>query len=80
MFSMQRNRRFLLVLIACLGIAVVSWVALRGEPQPMSEGVELSRWIEAYDPMSKDEAKARAPLEAVRRIGTNAVPFLVKWI
>jgi len=30
--------------------------------------------------MSKDEAKARAPLEAVRRIGTNAVPFLVKWI
>jgi len=67
---------FVGVLIA---IAVVlSWLLL-AKREPSYAGTKLSQWLERYsgqiDPNDSQQA-----YDAVRHIGTNAVPYLLEWL
>lgn len=72
---MRRKRRIAIF----LGAAVVSVTALlfavfRGEPQPSYNGRSLSFWIEDYWRGGSEQEVA------LRAIGTNAFPFLMRWM
>src|SRR4051812_12829515 len=63
------------VRIVLTGVVVVAAVVLlwpRGEREPEYQGKKLSEWI-------GDEGNPRQA-DAVRHIGTNALPFLIGWI
>ena len=60
--------------------AVAAVVVVPGEKEPEYQGKKLSAWLDAYcstnaTPVLRDEASA-----AVRAIGTNGVPWLLRWM
>jgi len=73
----RKTRRYLLVtlLIAVLGFA--SWLLLRPDPEPSYQGKPLSYWLEGLALGSTPPAQAN---EAVRQIGTNAIPTLLRML
>jgi hypothetical protein len=62
------------VLATAIAVAVVAWTALTRdrEPQPEFQGRALSFWVRDIDENSAEEA--------VLAIGTNATPYLLRWI
>jgi hypothetical protein len=67
-----------LILLAVLGIAVVALVAWLSmpSPEPVYQGKPLSYWLAHPDgrsPVTYNEA-----YEAIRQIGTNAIPILLR--
>jgi hypothetical protein len=78
----NQERRLVLILLAgaaLVGIAVIIW---RSDREPEYSGKKLSEWLRLYRqpigamaPVISDEA-----VDAVRNIGTNGLPFLVKWM
>ena len=69
-------RRRLILLLAGFGLAAILtallWPRAR---EPQYQGKSLSQWLEGY---SRDADPSAAA--AVHGIGTNAVPWLLKWI
>src|SRR3954447_13776478 len=64
---------------AMLAIAAVVAICWPGEKEPEYQGKKLNYWIErsqSVDAIGEKEA-ARA---AVQQIGTNALPYLLKWM
>ena len=83
---MTTKRRKLLgfVLIAVIGGAV-AYGLLKRRDEPKYQGRYLSDWLEQYSQARQRYWKERTPAEieaeaAVQNIGTNAVPYFVKWI
>ncbi len=70
---MSNKRRILLVtlLIAALGFA--SWLLLRPDPEPTYQGKPLTYWLDGIVHGRSAEAT-----EAVRQIGTNSIPALLR--
>jgi len=72
-----------------IGLAAVALIALNwpGKPEPVYNGKTLSEWCELDHKAhwtlrhglieNQNEAAAK---EAVNAIGTNAIPFFLKWI
>lgn len=77
------RRRALLIVTACGGLAIAFALLLRHDNEPHYNGRSLSAWLRVYREWSKgqrgepdfDEAN-----HAIWAIGTNAIPFLLKWI
>jgi hypothetical protein len=65
------------VLVGVLVAVVVALLVWPGEREPEYQGKKLSEWIKDANQIWDPEGK-RA--EAVRQIGTNALPFLVRSI
>ncbi len=68
-----------------LGISLVVGVGLAlwrntGPGEPVYEGKPLSRWLQATDPPYDDPAAGQKADLALRHIGTNAIPTLLKLI
>jgi hypothetical protein len=76
------NRRtvLLLVLLACALLVVPGVVILVRTSEPSYGGRSLSQWLEIYYFVAKTPAEQQIAVEAVRKIGTNAVPHLLKWM
>jgi hypothetical protein len=77
------HRRRILILLAASVLPAIGVVAFwPGEREPEYNGKKLSEWLREY----RQPVGAMAPTisqeapDAVRHIGTNALPFLVKWI
>src|SRR6266850_682862 len=69
------KRRWRVVVVLCALVIVVAVVAFwPGEKEPEYEGKKLSEWLAARI-VQPEEAT-----NAVLAIGTNALPFLVKWV
>ncbi len=73
----------IIVLAVCVlvGIGVVAFWP--GEREPEYNGKKLSDWLREYNnqwPPWAPGAISQEAVDAVRHIGTNALPFLVKWI
>jgi len=65
---------------AAAAIAILFAIAWPGEKEPEYKGKKLSEWLEIYGKSNISvEQREQAPV-ALKHIGTNAVPFLLKWI
>lgn len=67
----------MVVVLACIVAAVVVAVVWPREHEPEYEGKKLSEWLMGERPLG-EPANARA--KAIHQIGTNALPFLLRWI
>jgi len=72
-----RNSEFLyLLLCAVIGGAVFpAWSA-----EPQYGGKPLTKWLQIYKKADEGTSDERQAAAAVRTIGTNALPHLVKWV
>src|ERR1041385_2280437 len=75
------KRRSVLLPLAAIFIGAIAIISLRpGEREPEYQGKKLSEWLLAYHhPWESVDPSSTRAAEAVRTIGTNAVPCLVKW-
>ena len=77
----MRPRRLWLILIGVLVLVALIVAVLRRDPEPSYGGRSLSEWLARLaavpdgDPPQQAQAAA-----AIRQIGTNALPYLLKWI
>jgi hypothetical protein len=82
-------KRFRIVLVAVVVLLFVGWIALyrARSREPRYQNRTLTQWLEAYQHAfvgSKSDTNAPAMLatsaDAVKQIGTNAIPVLLKMI
>lgn len=67
--------------VAIIAIAVILLAGLHKNPEPRYNGRSLSQWLRDYEAFGTHaEADQSAAADAVREIGTNALPFLITWI
>src|SRR6266404_5673866 len=87
----MRYRRIYLLVIGVAGFLVLLAVGLKPAREPEYMGKRLSEWVELgytsapqfwIPPWFVDGTRAtpEAVDKAISRIGTNAVPYLLKWI
>ena len=77
----MRTRRFYILLLA-VGVMVVVVALLVGmfrSQEPVYHGRPLSFWVAGLKDDAPSDGRPEAE-QAVRHIGTNALPFLLKWI
>lgn len=78
------------LLFGLCGLVLIFAVAVfclhHSEPEPIYKGRPLSQWLDDYNsalrvgvPADVQRDKQTAATAAVRSIGSNAVPFLVRW-
>jgi len=76
-----KRRRVIMILAGCVAAGILIAALRPGEREPEYKGKKLSEWLVAYRLASglgsSGEQEAAA---AVRHIGTNALPYLMKWI
>jgi hypothetical protein len=73
----------LLIMLGCLvgGLALACTLLLAFQPrEPQYKGRTLSEWTQAYSVYGVPTPQADAADEAIRSIGTNALPHLLRWI
>jgi hypothetical protein len=79
---MSKRRRIVLLIACPIAVAVLLWL-LRPSREPFYEGRSLSQWLTMYRFAAVEKAPSKdreMAAEAVRSIGTNALPLLLEWI
>jgi hypothetical protein len=74
----MRKRWIRLIFLACFTLAMLVVIFVRRTKEPSCHGILLSEWVAIYnrrEPGFELEAE-----EALSEIGTNALPYLIKWI
>jgi len=75
------RRRVSLILLGVLALVGLMVVVFSPPPEPSHGGRKLSEWLDfaprPYIPSNPDVIQAA---KAIHNMGTNAVPWLVKWI
>jgi hypothetical protein len=73
-------RKPILSVVIVAFIAAIVAITWPNEEEPVYRGKNLSQWMNIYcRPIHTEEDRVEAE-EAVRQIGTNAIPWLLKWI
>src|SRR6266850_2676082 len=77
-------RWVILVLVGCLAVVAAVVAVWRREKEPEYRGKKLSEWVEVY---YSSAAQNKVPYsegvtaeDAIRQIGTNGLPWLLKWV
>ncbi len=86
--AMRKRRVLLGALFLAVAVVVGVLLALVGSMEPSYGGKRLSEWVEdiglAYQAgqagVRPHDGGVATALDAVQHIGTNAIPFLLKWI
>jgi HEAT repeat protein len=76
------NRRRTLVISVTVAITLITLLTVAfwpGEKEPEYQGKKLSEWIESGAPAPSADDDKHA-IEAIRHIGTNALPLLLTWV
>src|SRR5262245_58649713 len=81
---MRKCRRIFFVFLVVV-VIFVCLAFLRYDKEPSYHGRSLSEWLAAYskhagDGEGKSGSRAEEAREAIRKIGTNGLPFLLKRI
>jgi len=78
------RRRVIVVVGACVVAGILAVTLWPGDREPSYQGKKLSEWLEMYSgAMHAGFEKSPGRLEAedaVRHIGTNAIPLLLEWV
>jgi hypothetical protein len=82
---MRTNRRLLLILSGCVAAMILAFLAWPREREPEYNGVLLSAWLKGFEKINRETPAAKVEdicksASAVRHIGTNALPFFIRWI
>ncbi len=83
---MKWSRRVVLLIALAVVFAAILWALLqRRNHEPAYQGRTLSQWLTAaidyrYSARDSDREKAVQATNAVHHIGTNALPWLLKWL
>src|SRR6266699_3025722 len=72
---MKRNRAIALAVLLAVIATVAAFMALRPR-EPVYQGKRLSEWLEEFSRRGRGQINRQAE-NAIRQIGTNALPFLV---
>jgi len=79
----RKRRRITITVLLCLGFAL-GLLIFSHDNEPQYEGKRLSRWLSLYGEqifsVHGDFEKREQAEHAIRSIGTNSLPFLLKWI
>lgn len=75
---MRARRKWILLLIGLIIVGTVVWNLTR-EREPVYKGKTLSWWVNCRW-YSSSGIGVTEQHDAIRQIGTNAIPFLLKWI
>jgi hypothetical protein len=80
LFSSKRltRRKAILSVIVLTGL-LLAWIVFRTD-EPTYHGRSLSSWIDIYRTEPAGSAKQQHAQYAINQIGTNAVPWLLKWL
>ncbi|MDB6068148.1 MAG: repeat protein [Pedosphaera sp.] len=77
---MRKRIRILFVVLIVAVVGGIGWVVWRSD-EPVYEGRTLSEWLKDYDPpmplIARGASKIPAADNAVRQIGSNAIPALL---
>lgn len=78
----KRRIRALMVLAMCVLVTIGGVAILLGDKEPEYNGKKLSEWLNLYEEarFKEDKQNQQAAAAAIQHIGTNALPWLVKWI
>lgn len=76
----RRRKTTLLIAAAVLFVVTVGILTNRHDGEPYADGHSLSYWIVLNSPDAPDQDEATAAANAIRQIGTNAIPHLLDWI
>jgi hypothetical protein len=72
----MRKRWTIWALAGCALAALITVLAFPTEPEPEYGGRKLRQWLYVQ---SRDFTNSQEAAEAVRHIGTNALPWLLEW-
>jgi hypothetical protein len=75
---MPKRRRIILVLVCGCLLAAAAFKLLTQSDGPRHAGHSLRYWV--YELGDDNSSEHLAAGDAIRRIGTNAVPYLQKWV
>jgi len=82
--AMPKRRLFLVLIggVVFVGVFVVIALGFRPAREPEYEGKKLSQWVDRYGESFARIGSNLPPLEddPIYRIGTNGIPFLLKWL
>jgi hypothetical protein len=78
----MRKHRTLVIATPCVALAIVLTVLLAHDDEPRYNGRPLSKWLQVYSQnvMAQNSPQFTEAEQAIRTIGTNALPLLAKWI
>jgi HEAT repeats len=76
---MRTRRKWLWLLLGC-GIVAILLFTLFREREPRYAGDTLSQWVFRLEVTSGNPDRIPIAEDAIRHMGTNALPFLIKWI
>lgn len=77
--SMNPRLRITIALLIVVVIAVCVWLAL-GSREPRYDGKKLSEWLDQYRHADFESGPDSETATAIRSIGTNAIPLLLKYL
>jgi len=79
----RKRKRLLLAFAGIVAVVAGRFLFLNHNTEPTYDGRPLSEWVVIAAPMNPSpytQSEKEAATEAIRAIGTNAVPHLVEWI
>ncbi|EEF57880.1 HEAT repeat domain-containing protein [Pedosphaera parvula] len=76
---MANKLRIITLAVALLALGGITWAWVRSR-EPVYQGKRLSYWLEQYEKGFKPGTPPPLAEEAIRHIGTNALPVLFKMI
>ena len=77
---MNRGWRICVASVACAAVVIVAVLVWPRAGEPEYKGRTLSSWIRGAADEKLPQADQAERIEAVRHIGTNALPYLLKWM
>jgi hypothetical protein len=75
-----KRRRVIVILAGCLVCAVVVVAIWPGEREPEYKGKKLSEWVTGLAIANFPDRVPNQTAAAIRHFGTNANPYLLRWI
>ncbi len=73
----MKRRRWVFVIIAAGAVLALLWWAAVWRGEPRYKGRTLTHWLAVHQKAALNSPRERESAEAIRQIGTNALPYLV---
>jgi len=76
------RRKTIIAALFCVSATLVLLAIIRRDDEPRHDGRSLSAWLALYrkNAMTKDSPDFKKAENAIRAIGTKALPYLLEWI